>query len=572
MNSHNNFNPSTFSFSTNPKPSLGFALRERFAEGYSVRNLFQDISSGLVVALIAIPLGMALAIASGVLPQNGIYTIIFGGLIVALLGGSRFQVTGPTAAFVVILAPIASQYGLSGLLTAGLMAGGILIGMGLAQIGKWIQFIPYPVTTGFTSGIAVVIATLQIKDFFGLPIATMPDSYIEKLRVLMDYLPQFSWIECMVGSSTLLLLILLPKWIKKIPAPFLAIPLVTLIVYIIHYSNPEIAISTLGSRFPNIESLDFSFILPWNRNAQEFRLSFDTIRSLMLPAFSIAMLGAIESLLTAVVADGMTQTKHNPDSELIALGVGNIACAFFGGVAATGAIARTATNVRFGAQSPLASIFHALFTLLIVVFFFKALLIIPIAALSAMLLMVAYNMSELEHFRHILKVAPKSDVMVLLTCFSLTVIFDMVIGVMVGIVLASLLFMKRMETITSTEVLSFSNSPNNADIPNNTLVYNIQGPLFFGAAEKAIKAIQKFGKNNESFVLILTDVPIMDMTGLVALESLITHLSKKKKAVVLVGAQKQPLELMQKSLIIMNHTHHFDTLSEATHFFNIQSK
>ncbi|MCB0390849.1 MAG: C4-dicarboxylic acid transporter DauA [Bdellovibrionales bacterium] len=530
------------------------AVKQTLKEGYTRKDLISDLLSGSVVALVAIPLAMALAIASGVAPQYGLYTVIFGGAIIALLGGSRLQVSGPTAAFVVILYPIVQKFGFSGLLISGFLAGIILIIMGYSHLGRLIQFIPYPVTTGFTSGIAVVIAVLQIKDFFGLNVKTLPESFFAKVEVLMGSISTFSFIEFGIGLVTLFLLITWPKLNKKIPAPLAALSFVTVICVILNKLIPGFEIASIGSRFTSgiPQSLP-EFNWPWQQvgtGSIVTPFTLESIRLLLPSAFAIAMLGAIESLLSAVVADGMAQTKHDPDGELIALGIGNLICPFFGGIPATGAIARTTTNIRYGAKSPFSSVFHAFFTLLTVLLFAPYISYLPMAALAALLLVVAYNMSEYKHFIHILKVAPRSDVSVLLICFTLTVVFDMVVGVTVGVGLASLLFIKRMADVTEGHSLT-NNSEFSFDIPNlpsNVVIYEIEGALFFGAAEKAAEALTHITDEVKSVVLLLQRVPVMDVTGLVALEGAIRKLNKAEKEIYLVGLQRQPQLLVNKSL------------------------
>ncbi|MEK6626773.1 MAG: C4-dicarboxylic acid transporter DauA, partial [Bdellovibrionota bacterium] len=523
----NRYRQSADSFLPFVKLTPFVALREKLREGYTFGDFKADAMSGMVVAMVAIPLGMALAIASGVPPQYGLYTVIIGGAVVALLGGSRFQVTGPTAAFVVILAPIAHKFGLGGLLVAGLMAGVMLLAMGLARMGRLIQFIPYPVTTGFTAGIAVVIGTLQLKDFFGLKVQEMPERFYEKVVALFHAGPTASLTEFSIGAATLIILIVWPKINKKIPAPLVALTIVSVMAAWIKSKFPSLDISTIGNRFTfevhgvvghgipqALPHLDW----PWRYLAtgeKPFLITLESIESLMPAAFAIAMLGAIESLLSAVVADGMAQTKHDPDTELVALGVGNILCPFFGGIAATGAIARTATNIRYGARSPLSAVLHALFSLIVILLLAPLVAYLPMACLAALLMLVAYNMSELKHFFHILRVAPKSDVVVLLICFTLTVMFDMVVGVTVGVVLASLLFMRRMASISSAQVFTVDNHPYlEIKLPKEILLYEIAGPLFFGAAENAAEAVGDIADNIKAVIFSLRDVQAMDMTGL----------------------------------------------------------
>lgn len=536
------------------------ALRESLRSGYSLQNFKSDLMAGIIVGMVAIPLAMALAYASGVAPQYGLYTVMIAGAVVALLGGSRFQVTGPTAAFVVILAPIVQKFGLSGLLLAGFMAGILLVLMGIARMGRLIQFIPHPVTTGFTAGIAVVIATLQMKDFFGLKVAQMPDHFFEKVAALFQARGTISVPELLIGSMTLALLILWPKINKKIPAPLIVLSLVTLGTVLFKHYFPEIDIATIQNRFSTslhgeiihgIPKAPPHFIFPWNvpsSNGTVFPLSFKTIEMLIPSAFAIAMLGAIESLLSAVVADGMARTHHDPDAELIALGTGNMLCPFFGGIAATGAIARTATNIRFGAKSPIAAMIHALFVFLVVLFFAPYVSYLPMASMAALLLLVAYNMSEVKNFVHIVKVAPRSDVIVLLLCFVLTVSFDMVIGVTVGVVFAAILFMQRMASVTSSKILRGDEHPELKEtLPKEILLYEIAGPLFFGAAQSAMEAISSITDDIKIVIFDMGEVPTIDVTGLVAFETAVKNIKSQGKRVYLVDVKKEPLELLYRS-------------------------
>lgn len=559
-------------------PKLFFAMRERLAQGYHLSDFKSDLMSGVVVAMVAIPLGMALAIASGVAPEQGLYTVIIGGIIVALCGGSRFQITGPTAAFVVVLAPIAQKYGVSGLLTAGLMAGMILLAMGIGRLGKLIQFIPYPVTTGFTSGIAVVIATLQLKDFLGLKVEKIPENYISKLKTFAVALPTFSPVELTVGISTLVLLFVWPKINKKIPAPLVVLIFISVIVVLLKSIIPEFHVETIGSRFsytlhgmrgegipPILPQIHF----PWNYGENFFHITPESIHAIIPSAFVIAMLGAIESLLSAVVADGMARTKHDPDSEIMALGIGNIICPFFGGIPATGAIARTATNIRYGATSPLSAVIHGIFTLLVLLVFAPYVSYLPMASLSALLLLIAYNMSEIRHFRHILRIGPKSDVIVLLLCFSLTVIFDMVVGVMVGIMLASLLFMKRMSAVTSSKILEPKEAMSLSNIPKEVMLYDINGPLFFGAAEKAMEIMNQAHQNVKAVFFLMEDVIAMDVTGLVALESAIKNLLSHHRKIYLIGVRREQRKLILGSELIAGSSNVFflSNVDEAVQHF-----
>lgn len=529
---------------------LGTALRQRLRHGYGRGDLRSDLLAGLVVGVVALPLSMALAVASGVAPQYGLYTAIVAGAVIAALGGSMVQVSGPTAAFVVLLAPISAKFGVGGLVLATLMAGVILVAMGLARLGGLIQFVPYPVTTGFTTGIAVVIATLQVKDFLGLSIARMPETYVERVGALARAFPSARWPDLAIGLTTLAILLLWPRVSRKIPGPLVALGLAGLLAALLARFVPGFEVATIHSRFADgIPRLPPLPGLPWHLPGADGRplgLSFGLIRELLPSAFAIAMLGAIESLLSAVVADGMTGGSHDPDAELLAQGAGNLVAPFFGGIAATGALARTATNVRSGAQSPLAAIFHSAFVLLALLLLAPVLDYLPMASLAALLLVVAWNMSDSKHFLHTLKAAPRSDVAVLLTCFALTVIFDMVVSVSVGVVLAALLFLRRMADVSNVR-LAEPHLHAAQPLPKGVLVYEVAGPLFFGAVQKAMSAIQRVPAGIRVVVLDLAAVPAIDATGLVGLESAVARLHGLGIAVVLGGVQGQPLRALTKS-------------------------
>jgi SulP family sulfate permease len=535
----------------------GRVLREALSEGYGGRDLASDLMAGAVVGVVALPLSMALAIASGVPPQHGLYTAIVGGAVAALFGGSRVQVTGPTAAFVVILAPIATRHGLGGLLVATLLAGVILILMGMARLGRLIEFVPYPVTTGFTAGIAVVIGTLQVRDFLGLTVAAMPEHYVERLAVLWKALPTLHPADLGAGALTMAILVTWPRVTKRVPAPLVALALVTAIAWWAERTWPGLDVRTIADRFisgsPEGTGAGIPRGLPrpdwpWHFPGAAGRpndLSWSLIAGLMGPAFAIAMLGAIESLLSATVADGMTGSKHDSDAELMGQGLANIAAPFFGGIAATGAVARTATNVRYGARSPLAAVFHAFFVLVAVLALAPVLGHLPMASLAALLLVVAWNMGEFKHVAHVLGVAPKGDVVVLLACFSLTVLFDMVVAVSVGVVMAALLFMERMAETASTDLIAEGHPAFEQGMPRNIVIYEVAGPLFFGAAQKAMSTLRTIRKNVKVVVLDLRAVPVIDATGLVNLESAIRRLQEAGIFVVLGGLQRQPREVFE---------------------------
>ena len=517
------------------------ALRTALRRGYGREDLRADLLAGIVVGIVALPLSMALAVASGVAPQHGLYTAIVAGAVIAALGGSNVQVSGPTAAFVVLLAPISAQFGLGGLALATLMAGIILMLMGTLRLGGLIQFVPYPVTTGFTAGIAVVIATLQLKDFLGLTTGPMPEHYLERVGVLARALPTVEWDDLAVGVFTLAVLLLWPRVTKKIPAPLVALGVAGGAAILATALIPGFEVATIRSRFGGIPQVPPLPVLPWNLpgpGGNPLGLSFELLRDLLPSAFAIAMLGAIESLLSAVVADGMTGGSHDP-------GTGNILSPFFGGIAATGALARTATNVRSGARTPFAGIFHAAFVLLAVLLLAPVLGYLPMASLAALLLLVAWNMSEVKHFAHALRVAPKSDVAVLLLCFGLTVIFDMVVSVTVGVVLAALLFMRRMAEVSNVRLVD--QHPLVKGLPKDVLVYEVAGPLFFGAAQKAMSALQRVPTGISAVLLDLSAVPVMDATGLVALEGTVERLQKMGIYVILAGVQVQPMQVLARS-------------------------
>jgi SulP family sulfate permease len=528
-------------------------MRRALSKGYSVHDFRADLLAGVVVGIVALPLSMALAIAVGVPPQHGLYTAIVGGICVSLLGGCKFQVTGPTAAFVVILAPVVTRHGLSGLLTAGMMAGVLLVAMGAFRLGSLIRFIPYPVTTGFTMGIAAVIATLQIKDIFGLSVRAMPEPFIEKVTTLWSARGSASAREVAVAAAMLALLLGVPRVVKRVPAPLVAITLVAGGTALAHHLDPSFSVATIGSRFhttvrgvvvAGIPSVLPTPALPWGG-----ALSFGLVRELFPAAFAIAMLGAIESLLSAVIADGLTGTRHDPNSELVGLGLGNILAPIFGGIAATGALARTATNIRAGARSPIACVTHSLVVLLAIVVLAPFVAYVPMASLAALLLLVAWNMSEARHFLGLVKVAPRSDLFVLFTCLFLTVFFDMVIAVSVGFVLAAVLFMRRMAEITEA-TLSIDNTEEHGpvDLPPGVSFYEINGPLFFGAAQNAMEALH--ASHSDAFhalILHLGKVPIIDATGFAALESAIELLVRRKKVVILAGPLPRPRSVFQKA-------------------------
>lgn len=538
-----------------PRPFT--ALRAALAGGYRAADLKADVVAGVVVGVVALPLSMALAVACGVPPQHGLYTAVVAGAVAALAGGSAVQVTGPTAAFVVLLAPISATYGLAGLLLATGMAGVLLVAMGLARFGRLLQFVPYPVTTGFTAGIAVVIASLQVEDFLGLSIAESPPHFGARLAALAAAVPSARWPDLAVGALTLAILVLWPRLTRRVPAPLVGLVAGALAAAALAaLAGAEVA--TLADRFTwqaggrsgtGVPPLPPTPALPWTLPGPDgapLAVSLDLLRALLPSALTIAFLGALESLLSAVVADGMSGRQHDPDGELLGQGMANLVAPFFGGFAATGAIARTATNVRAGARSPIASVVHALFVLAALVALAPLLGFLPMASLAALLLVIAWNMAEARHFAHVVRTAPRSDVLVLLVCAGLTVVFDMVVAVGAGVVLAALLFMRRMAEVSGVAVAAKSH-PLVTGLPANVVVYEVSGPLFFGAAHKAMGALARVASGIEVVLLDLQAVPAIDATGLVNLGSAIDRLAAGRVFVVLGGVRPQPFRALVRA-------------------------
>jgi len=524
-----------------------FALKRSIQNKPTFPEIQANVLAGLTVGVIALPLSMALAIASGVAPQFGLYTAIVAGIVTALTGGSKVNVSGPTAAFVVVLLPIVHQYGVGGLLMSGMMAGVILIFMGAGKLGRLIEVVPYPVTVGFTAGIGVVIATFQIKDFLGLDIESMDGHYFEKLSQIVHALPSIHWQESLIGALTLSILLIWPKLRSKVPGHLVALLVGSVAAWLLTDFVPGFSVATIGSRFTfEINGLSgFGvppvlpvFEWPWNlpgADGKPIGLSFELVRGLLPAAITIAILGSLESLLCAVVADGMSGKKHNPNDELIGQGIGNIVAPLFGGIPATAAIARTAANVKSGGSLPLASVVHALFILLSILFIAPVLSYIPMASMAALLLVVAWNMSEVKHFIRTVKIAPRDDVTVLLLCFSLTVMFDMTIAVAVGMGLAAMLFIRRSITLTQSSIVERDHS--GRDLPASMIVYDINGPLFFGSAQKALKTISVIRPEVRVVVLDMTEVVMMDMSAIIAMESIRNDLQNKNIGLVINGLQ-----------------------------------
>ncbi|MBX3177428.1 MAG: C4-dicarboxylic acid transporter DauA [Candidatus Hydrogenedentes bacterium] len=499
-----------------------------------------NIFAGLTVGVVALPLSMGLAIASGVAPQHGLYTAVVAGIVIALTGGSKVNISGPTAAFVVILLPIVQQYGIGGLLCAGFLAGCILVGMGLLRLGGLIQIVPYPVTVGFTAGIGVVIATLQVKDFLGLPVTATGNDFIEHVAIMVRALPEANAREAGVGALTLAVILVWMRLRTRFPYHLAGILAGSVAAFLASRYIEGFEVATIGSQFhyelngvagSGIPPVLPGFALPWTLpggDGAPVGLSYALLRNLIGPAFAIAMLAALESLLCAVVADGMSGKRHDPNDELIGQGLGNMIVPFFGGIPATAAIARTAANVRAGATIPLASVVHALFILLSILVLAPLLAYVPMASIAALLLVVAWNMSEARHFARILKVAPGRDIFTLLNCFGMTVLFDMQIAIAVGMGLAAVLFVRRSIELTGVELIEHAHNehPRSRELPSSVLVYDINGAMFFGSAQKALRALTSVPGDVEAVILEMSDVNMLDMTGMVALESILAHFRK----------------------------------------------
>ncbi len=518
------------------QPKLFTSLRS-----YSKKQLVNDIVAGLIVAIIALPLSIALAIASGVSPEQGLYTAIVAGFVIAFLGGSNVNISGPTAAFATIVAGIVAQYGTGGLVIATIMAGVMLILMGICRLGSLIKFIPYTITTGFTAGIAVTIVIGQIKDFLGLTFApgTHAIETTEKLSAIVRSFTTFNWQALLIGLIGLLILIVWPKlkYVNKIPGSLIAVIVGVLLVKFL-----PIEVNTIGDLY-NISRELPKFSFP--------HFSFAMMKELLPSAFTIAILAAIESLLSCVVSDGMIGDRHNSNTELIAQGAGNICSGLFGGIPATGAIARTAANVKNGGRTPISGMVHAAVLLLILVLLMPYAAWIPMPIIAAILFMVAYNMSEWRHFVKICKSAPKSDILVLVLTFVLTVVFDLVVAIAVGMILAVVLFMKRMADVTHIRIWSAADEKLSTDggrlkkIPSHTSVFEIDGPMFFADADKFSKFPIKEG--DKVLIIRMRNVPALDGSAMKSLESLYDVCRKKEITLLLSHVNEQPMSVMKKS-------------------------
>ena len=509
-------------------------------KNYNGKQFTKDLVAGIIVAIVALPLSIALAIASGVGPEQGLYTAIIAGFFISFLGGSRVQIGGPTAAFVVIIYGIVADYGMSGLTVATLLAGIMLIIMGLCRLGSLIKFIPKTITIGFTFGIAVSIFAGQLKDFFGLQMGAVPSEFVEKIAAYSENIHTLHLPTLAIGAIALLIQIFWPKVTDKIPGSLIAILVTTAAVKLGH-----LPVATIG---------DLYVITPGFPSFTAPEFSFELIREMISPAFTIAILAAIESLLSCVVSDGMIGDRHRSNAELIGQGVGNIMSALFGGIPATGAIARTAANVKNGGRTPIAGMVHAVTLLLILIFLMPYASMIPMTCLAAILIMVAYNMSGWKGFFHMMKTAPHSDAFVLVLTFVLTVFFDLVIAIEIGMVLAAFLFMKRMSDVAEVkswvylEELSEEEMLNQVDlkqVPRHTMVYEISGPLFFGSTDSFLNVTNQKGKR--VLILRMRSVPAMDISGLHALEDVLAVCQKRGITLLLSHVNEQPMKVMEKA-------------------------
>lgn len=513
-------------------------------EGYSKSSLAREAMAGVIVGIVALPLAIAFAIASGVKPEQGLFTAIIAGLIISALSGSRVQIGGPTGAFIVVVFSIVAKYGYGGLAAATVMAGLLLVCMGVARLGGVIKFIPYPMTVGFTGGIALIIATTQIKDFFGLHIDKPSGEFLEKVGQYVHNAGTFDPASLLVGVLSLAVILLWPKVTKKIPGSIVAIVVATAVVRFMH-----LPVATIGTQFGSVPSLLPAPSIP------HFDLA--TLPKLISPAFTIAMLAAIESLLSAVVADGMTGMRHRSNMELIAQGVANIASPLFGGIPATGAIARTATNIKNGGRTPLAGMIHAVTLLLILVFFGRWATLIPMPTLAAILLVVSYHMSEWRHFVELLH-APRADVLVMVSTFTLTVFIDLTVAIEVGVVLSAILFMQRMAA--ATEIRNITSEINDefddevpgpqfaeGALPEGVEVFEIHGPFFFGAATQFKDTLSIIKTPPKVLVIHMEHIFTIDATALHVLEDLLTKTSREKTILILSGIHARPMLTLRQS-------------------------
>jgi len=509
-----------------------------YRSGYSLKHFANDIIAGIITGIVALPLSIAFGIASGVTPEQGLYTAIIAGFLISFFSGSRVQIGGPTGAFIVIVYGIVQQYGMAGLTVATLMAGVILVLMGVCRLGAIIKYLPYPLIIGFTTGIAMIIATTQIPSFLGMHLENFPGEFIGKLEAIGTHLNLIDPISAELGLLALLIMIIWPRVTRRIPGSLVAILITTVLVSVLH-----LPVETIGSRFGSVPNHLPAFNFP--------SVNLDLIKTLFPPALTIALLAAIESLLSAVVADGMTGRRHRSNMELVAQGIANIVCPLFGGIPATGAIARTATNIKNGGTTPLAGIVHAITLTLILLFLGNYAALIPMPALAAILLIVAYNMSEWRFFVKLFR-SPRSDVLVLLTVFGLTVFADLTVAIGTGVVLSAFLFMRRMETVTHAGISRLDENGEDSpslSVPEGAEVFEINGPFFFGAASMFQDEISKI-KMPKVLILRLRHVPAIDATGLHTLESVVRTAHHNGTALLVSGIHKQPAAAMKKAGLI----------------------
>ena len=522
-------------------PKIVYTLKH-----YTKEQFYSDLMAGIIVGIVALPLAIAFGIASGVSPEKGIFTAIIAGFIISLLGGSRVQIGGPTGAFIVIVYGIIEQYGVTGLSIATIIAGLMLVAMGVLKLGTIIKFIPFPVVVGFTSGIALTIFATQIKDLFGLQIEKVPADFLNKWVVYAQNISSVNWWTLLIGLLSIVIISVTPRFSKKIPGSLLAIILMTVLVYFLKNSFGIQGIETIGDRFTINASIP---------QANTYNIDFDTVRTLLPVAFTIAMLGAIESLLSATVSDGVIGSKHNSNTELIAQGVANIITPIFGGIPATGAIARTMTNINNGGRTPVAGIIHAIVLGLILFFLGGLTKHIPMACLAGVLMVVAYNMSEWRTFKSLMR-NTKSDVTVLLATFLLTVIFDLTIAIEVGLLLAVLLFLRRISEVSTvsviqdvvdkTDYVEEGIESEKLEIPKGVSIYEIEGPFFFGVANKFEETMKQVGGSSKVRIIRMRKVPFIDSTGAHNLENLIKMSHKDKTRIVLSGVNDNVREVLQK--------------------------
>lgn len=537
---------------------VGHAIREVLAEGYHRGDLLRDILAGLTVGVISIPLAMALAIACGVAPQYGLYTSIIAGAVIALSGGSRYSISGPTAAFVVILQPLAAMYGLGGLLLASLMAGMILLLMAYARLGRFIEYIPETVTLGFTGGIAIVIAFLQVPDFLGLNLAGMPHHFIDKLWLVVSHLDQTDGSSAFIAVFTLSVMLLWPRLKTAIPPHLPA--LVSACIAALLLGQAGLPVETIGSRFhylladgsqaAGVPPYLPSFEWPWQRagaNGAPLGLSWGVIADLLPAAFAIAMLGAIESLLCAVVLDGMSGKRHSANSELLGQGLANIITPFFGGITATAAIARSATNYKSGAVSPLSAVIHSVVVLLGLLLLSRALSFIPMPAMAALLMVVAWKMSEAAKSVRLVKRSPLNDIVVWLTCLSLTVFFDMVIAIVVGVLLASILFMREIAGLTQLVDITDNRDFVHQPLPVGCRVFKVNGPLFFAAADRVMSELADKATDSDTLILHMRYSAYLDAGGLSSMEKLMAHCAAHQTRLYFSSWQFQPMRTLARA-------------------------